>query len=145
MKLWTMPRIVVDVFTPNDSVAACLQLENLPAGTIYWDAATYTFLGAEWKSPDGYYSSSTVFYNYSEAIEGNGTYIFNVDDDAETGWYTSINFYSGYGSFLRYTNQYLKGTYDVYVFSDHKAYLYGPGTYDAVEHATPTAQKNFNS
>ena len=139
--LWTMPRIVVDVFTPNDSVAACLQLRNLPVGTSYWDAYAPSIWGSNWKNSDG-------FYYYEEEVTGNGTYEFTVDSDADTGWYTSIEFYNNRPNLLSlysYNSRDLIGSYDVYVFSDHSAYLYVQGTYDAVEHATPTAQKNFNS
>ena len=42
MKLWTMPRIVVDVFTPNDSISVCNPSEkvhpvDLGNTTLYWN------------------------------------------------------------------------------------------------------------
>lgn len=111
MKLWTMPKIVVDVFTPNDSVAVCKSSQtvhpvDLGNTTLYWDYITP--LGISYT------------YNRGEDIDISGNE-FDPPDSLSHSLQT-VSFY--YDIHLGVYYYWETVTYDVWVISDDTAYIY---------------------
>lgn len=145
MKNWTPPKIKVELFTANESIAACNGLiTSFDLNRYYWDWLEDGHDGYYYivdNGPgDGVYQSP--YYGY-ESMTNLSNDSWHVSSEAPEGWYTSINFYSSYNNRTRrYTTS--AGVFNVYVFStdyEKRAYIYST---DITPGFTPTPGHNMS-
>ena len=154
MKLWTMPRIVVGQFRPNEYVAACKEAyTSLTIGKEY-------LIDIYSKASAGYNPGGSRDNKYQASKEealyvGDG--VLEVSDAAATGWYTDGRYIAALKSgvsassadgYLYSNGSYFTtfGTRAVYILdtsTGKKAYVYTYSSY--VNKFTPTENKTFNS
>lgn len=155
MKLWTMPRIVVGQFRPNEYVAACKEAyTSLTRGKEYlidiYSKSSAGYNPGGW--PDGKYKA-----DYEEALyEGDGVLL--VSDAAATGWYSQGRtiaalksgvsasdadgiVYTNTSFFTKFGNP--RAVYILDTSTGKKAYVYTYSSY--TNQFTPTENKIFNS
>lgn len=128
MKLWTMPRIVVESFTPNDSIAVCNSSEkvhpvDLGDTTLYWN----------------YIFPNLRTYDLGEGMDISGNE-FTPPDSADIGL-QPVSFYTGFSWLIPPVYRDSTVTYDVWVISNSKAYIYQPGYAPDI---APTEQVNWS-
>ena len=132
MKTWTMPKVNIEAFTPNEYVATCQFLIVLSAGQkVFLDVNTG--------------GSNTGTYQLGEdaTVATNGSNIVTVSSELSQGIHGNVAVYASKatGTNGRYNS--LLGVYDVYVYdSNRHAFLYEAGHTPST---TPTTNNNFAS
>ena len=147
MKTWTMPRIVVDQFRPNEYVASCKGLVTYltPGAKYHWDVykaavqlGPFVISPEAWDKPDGEYQAD-IEEKFNVATNHASTGRVTVDSDVPLGSYHNIPVYSS----TNYPDG-LIDYFDVYVYSsNHVAYVYEAGTLPLA--GTPSSDKSFAS
>ena len=149
MKTWTMPKVNIEAFTPNEYVATCKEFADAVSymdsnGLYYFDIHNET---------DFVRTSAGGFYNagYEEINGSDGNGGWYVNSGALTGWYTdskaiysyspgtpSNNLSYSYFRKIRYNAK----VYVLSTSSGKKAYFY-----DATKSYsfTPSEEKNYSS
>lgn len=121
MKLWTMPKVLINQFRTNEYVAACTV--NIASDFKHAD-----FNG------DGKIPHSSLFPNDNENIEADGSYTIGLVGTVTSGWHENIIFYKNYlpGIYLLSPWSYYgdTGPYDVYVFDNGTAKVFKKGSYE---------------
>lgn len=135
MKLWTMPRIVVDAFTPNEYVALCKQfapaVSNMNASGVYY---VDIYKGGTYASGDGKYNPDKEKIGPMTSDGG-----FLADSAVTTGTFSNLTYVYEYigpddgpnidalyadSSLFRIVNNYRARVYVLSIDGEKRAYLY---------------------
>lgn len=125
MKIWTMPRVSIEAFTPNEYVANCMV--TIPNDYQYLDIAHSSgIFGLDYSFGDGDGKHQSVEDITSRSGDG-----ITLNGRPSIGWFENVFFYKSY-SFGLINQTYNNGsaeTYDVYFYrNDGKAYVFTRGS-----------------